>query len=140
MHTVKNHGRDVYIMNKVLVLLAASVLAGAASVQAQEAEDVRMMRLAEGAGCVICHSIGTGSKGPHGLKPIGPAWVSVAQKYRDDPEAVSTLTQIVLEGSDPKSSHWEGEISSGMGMPGNSLVINDDDAGALVAWILNLAR
>lgn len=125
-------------------LIATSALAALLSltgtVSAQEAEDVRMMRLAEGAGCVICHSIGTGSKGPHGLKPIGPAWVKVAQKYRDEPEAVTALTQVVLEGSKPDSSHWEGEISSGMGMPANKLVINDEDAAALVAWILNLAR
>jgi cytochrome c len=120
------------------VLAATLGLAGTAS--AQEAEDVRMMRLAQGAGCVICHSIGSGSKGPYGLKPIGPAWVNVAQKYRDDPQAVETLTQIVLEGSQPDSGHWDGEISSGMGMPPNKLVINDEDAAELVAWILNLAR
>lgn len=118
----------------------AATLGLAAGAGAQEAEDVRMMRLAQGAGCVICHSIGSGSKGPHGLKPIGPAWVSVAQKYRGEPDAVATLTQIVLEGSSPESSHWDGEISSGMGMPANKLVINDNDAGQLVAWILNLAR
>ena len=118
----------------------ATVLGLAGAANAQEAEDVRMMRLAQGAGCVICHSIGTGSKGPYGLKPIGPAWVKVAQKYRDDPQAVETLTQIVLEGSKPDSSHWDGEISSGMGMPANKLVINDEDAAELVAWILNLAR
>jgi cytochrome c len=121
-----------------LTLGLALVFSGNAA--AQEAEDVRMMRLAEGAGCVICHSIGTGSKGPHGLKPIGPAWVKVAQKYRDDPNAVNTLTQVVLEGSDPESSHWDDEISSGMGMPANNLVIGEEDAGQLVAWILNLAR
>jgi len=68
------------------------------------------------------------------------ALVKVAQKYRDDPQAVETLTQIVLEGSKPDSSHWDGEISSGMGMPANKLVINDEDAAELVAWILNLAR
>lgn len=127
-------------MKLAKLAIAATAFALAAPTVAQEAEDVRMMRLAEGAGCVTCHSIGSGSKGPHGLKPIGPAWVKVAQKYRTDPEAVSTLTEIVLKGSDPASSHWEGEISSGMGMPANNLVINDDDAGQLVAWILNLAR
>lgn len=119
---------------------AAALLSVVCTSQAQEAEDVRMMRLAEGAGCVTCHSIGSGSKGPHGLKPIGPAWVKVAQKYRNDPDAVTTLTQIVLEGSDPGATHWEGEISSGMGMPANKVVIGEEDAGALVAWILNLAR
>ena len=128
-------------MNKFIATSALSaLLAVATQTSAQEAEDVRMMRLAEGAGCVICHSIGTGSKGPHGLKPIGPAWVKVAQKYREDPTAVDSLTEVVLEGSKPESSHWEGEISSGMGMPANKLVINDEDAGELVAWILNLAR
>ncbi len=128
-------------MNKLFAAsVIAALLAVSGQISAQEAEDVRMMRLAEGAGCVICHSIGTGSKGPHGLKPIGPAWVKVAQKYRDDPMAVESLTKVVLEGSQPESSHWEGEISSGMGMPANNLVINDEDAGALVAWILNLAR
>ena len=124
----------------VLPAVLAAGLVMANGVTAQEAEDVRMMRLAEGAGCVICHSIGSGSKGPHGLKPIGPAWVKVAQKYRDDTNAVESLTQVVLEGSKPESSHWDGEISSGMGMPANSLVINDEDARELVAWILNLAR
>lgn len=128
-------------MKKVISNIAAvTAIAFAAGASAQQAEDVRMMRLAEGAGCVICHSIGSGSKGPYGLKPIGPAWVEVATKYRDDPTAVKTLTEIVLNGSDPKSSHWEGQISSGMGMPANKLVINDEDAGHLVAWILNLAR
>ena len=68
------------------------------------------------------------------------AWVKVAQKYREDPEAVTTLTRVVLEGSDPASSHYEGEISSGMGMPANNMVIGEEDAGELVAWILNLAR
>ncbi len=120
--------------------IAVALSSAAANVSAQEAEDVRMMRLAEGAGCVVCHSIGSGSKGPHGLKPIGPAWVEVARKYRDDADAVSVLTKTVLEGSDPTNSHWEGDISSGMGMPANSLVINEEDAGELVAWILNLAR
>lgn len=127
--------KKLFAMTALSALIAASV-----QVNAQEAEDVRMMRLAEGAGCVICHSIGTGSKGPHGLKPIGPAWVSVAQKYRDDPNAVESLTKVVLEGSKPDSSHWEDQISSGMGMPANNLVISEEDAGQLVAWILNLAR
>lgn len=128
-------------MNKYIATTVVCASLGLATAAVgQEAEDVRMMRLADGAGCVICHSIGSGSKGPHGLKPIGPPWVKVAQKYRSDPQAVETLTRIVLEGSDPGSSHWEGEISSGMGMPANSVVINEKDAGALVAWILNLAR
>lgn len=125
-------------LTRAALVVAAVGVTGA--VAAQEAEDVRMMRLAEGAGCVICHSIGSGSKGPHGLKPIGPAWVEVARKYRDDADAVQTLTKVVLEGSDPGNSHWQDDISSGMGMPANDIVINDDDAAALVAWILNLAR
>ncbi len=120
-----------------LVLACAAFTVGA---RAQEAEDVRMMHLSQGAGCVICHSIGSGSKGPYGLKPIGPSWVEVARKYRDDENAVATLTAIVLEGSDSGESHWENNTSSGMGMPPNNLVINDDDATQLVAWILNLAR
>jgi len=129
------------LMHKgIATAVLAAALASSGAAKAQEAEDVRMMRLAEGAGCVICHSIGSGSKGPYGLKPIGPAWVKVAEKYRDDAQAVETLTQVVLEGSKPESSHWEGEISSGMGMPANNLVINDEDARELVAWILNLAR
>ncbi|MEE4279379.1 MAG: c-type cytochrome [Halieaceae bacterium] len=131
--------RSLFLLTSMALSLGLT-LGLTAGASAQEAEDVRMMRLAEAAGCVICHSIGSGSKGPYGLKPIGPAWVKVAQKYRDDPEAVATLTTIVLEGSKPENSHWEGEISSGMGMPANKLVINDNDAGQLVAWILNLAR
>ncbi|BFM08545.1 c-type cytochrome [Halioxenophilus aromaticivorans] len=104
----------------------------------QTSNDVEMINLAQSSGCVTCHSIAAGGKGPNGLKPIGPAWQKVAEKYRGRPEAKQELTQTVLKGSSPYQSHWKGEVS-GVAMPPNSAVLNEEQADQLVGWILHLA-
>ncbi len=118
-----------------LSIALIGLLASAAALAAPQ--DDKMMRLANFSGCLICHHIDSGAKGPDGLAPIGPAWRDVAAKYRADKGAADRLTQTVLKGSNPYDSHWKGQ-ASGLAMPPNAVAIKEADAKDLVRWILQL--
>jgi cytochrome c len=94
-----------------------------------------MLKLASGSGCMTCHQIEPGGKGPEGLAPIGPAWKDVASKYKGQKGAADTLTHTVMTGSNPYESHWKGKVS-GLAMPPNAVAIKEVDARRLVKWIL----
>jgi cytochrome c len=44
---------------------------------AARADDAAMLKLASQSGCMTCHHVDPGSKGPDGLAPVGPAWRDV---------------------------------------------------------------
>jgi cytochrome c len=98
-----------------------------------------MKALALNSGCFICHHIETGSKGPNGMAPIGPNWEDVALKYQGQAGVADTLTQAVIQGSNPYTSHWNGKVS-GLAMPPNAVAIKETDARKLVNWILSLKK
>ena len=125
-------------LNALNALLAAVVLmASGQALAADKAHDDAMLQLANKSGCMTCHHIEPGAKGPDGLAPIGPAWKDVGAKYKSDKQAADTLTQIVLKGSNPYDSHWKGK-ASGLAMPPNAVAIKEADARDLVKWILAL--
>ncbi len=115
----------------ILISLAAAAPAFAATA------DDAMLQLANRSGCMTCHHIDPGAKGPDGLPPIGPAWKEVAAKYQGQRDANSKLTATVLAGSNPYESHWKGKVS-GLAMPPNKVAITEPDARKLVQWILTL--
>lgn len=120
--------------NRILVsLLACSLLSPLAMADAKK--DADMLKLATSSGCMTCHSIEPGKPGPDGLKPIGPPWMEVAKQYKGKPGASEFLTRVVLEGSNPYSSHWKGKVS-GLSMPPNAVAITEGNARQLVNWIL----
>ena len=118
-----------------LAALAALALA-AGSAQAA-GNDASMLKLATNAGCMTCHHIEPGAKGPDGMAPIGPAWRDVSAKYKGQKDAADKLTRTVLAGSNPYDSHWKGKVS-GLAMPPNAVAIKEADAKRLVGWILAL--
>ena len=120
-----------------LAALAAAAALAATGAQAA-GNDVTMVKLATNAGCMTCHHIEPGGKGPDGLPPIGPAWRDVSAKYKGQKDAAEKLTHTVLTGSNPYESHWKGKVS-GLAMPPNKVAISDADAKKLVKWILTLA-
>lgn len=122
---------------KLTALAALALLAPTLALAAGKPNDDAMLKLATGAGCMTCHHIEPGGKGPEGLPPIGPAWKDVATKYKGDKTAPAKLTQIVLKGSNPYESHWKGQ-ASGLAMPPNAVAIKEPDAKQLVGWILQL--
>ncbi len=117
-----------------LTLIALAALPAWA---APAADDTAMLKLATGSGCMTCHHIEPGAKGPDGLPPIGPAWRDVATRYRGVAGAQDQLTRIVMTGSNPYGSHWKGK-ASGLAMPPNEVAISEADARQLVGWILRL--
>lgn len=121
------------------LLLATSLALGAQTALADAKLDQSMKQLAAQSGCVACHTIEPGTKGPDGMAPIGPAWKDVAERYRGDKTASKTLTKIVLEGNNPYRSHWKGQVS-GVAMPPNAVAIKEADARKLVGWILELKK
>ena len=106
---------------------------------ASMAADDPMLKLANTSGCLTCHHIEPGAKGPDGLAPIGPAWHDVAVKYAGVKNAADTLTRTVMTGSNPYASHWKGKVS-GLAMPPNEVAISEADARKLVTWILALDK
>lgn len=116
-------------------LLACSLVTPLALADAKN--DTEMKKLATASGCMTCHSIESGKPGPNGLDPIGPAWTDVAKQYKGKPGASDFLTRVILEGSNPYSSHWKGKVS-GLAMPPNAVAITEVNARRLVTWILAL--
>jgi cytochrome c len=96
-----------------------------------------MLKLATDRGCMACHTILPAAKRADGLPPIAPAWRDIAIKYRDDAAASERLTRTVMTGSNPKSRHWAGKVSD-VTMPPNAGVVTQDEARALVNWLLVL--
>ena len=121
-----------------LLLLSAGLMIGGAALAADAAKDEAALKLAGNAGCLTCHQVEPGGKGPDGLAPIGPAWREVSAKYKGQKGAADALTHTVLTGSNPYESHWKGKVS-GLAMPPNKVAITEPDARKLVNWILSLA-
>lgn len=121
---------------RTLLLLPLSLSLLSAPVWATP-EDDAMLKLASASGCMTCHNIEPGAKGPNGLAPIGPAWRDVSAKYKSQKGAQQQLTATVIAGSSPYESHWQGKVS-GLAMPPNKVAISEADAARLVTWILGM--
>lgn len=127
-------------VKSVKFVIASFLVAGSLSnAIADSANDEKMKKAALKAGCLACHSVeaGKGVAPASTDKPVGPAWADVASKYRNKPGAADFLTRVVLEGSNPYSSHWKDKVS-GIAMPPNAVAITEADARQLVFWILSI--
>ena len=78
-------------MRTFLLLTAGLLLASGAAHAVDEAAAVE---LAKNNGCLSCHSAKE--------KIVGPAYSTVADKYRDDKDAVANLVQSIQYGSKGK--------------------------------------
>lgn len=78
--------------------------------------------LAQKSGCFTCHAIDK--------KVVGPAWKTIADKYRGDAGATARLISKVSKGG---SGAW-----GSTPMPANSPRVKDADIQALVKFILSL--
>ncbi len=120
---------------KLIQQAAATALCLALTAPAFASEvDNQMLQLATESGCLACHKIDPANIGE---KDVGPSWREVAARYHNKPGAQDFLTRIVLEGSNPYNSHWQGR-ASGVAMPPNAVAITEGNARLLVSWILSL--
>ena len=104
-------------MNKILIIAAASapLFCSGSPVSAGESADALMQR----SDCLVCHKTDQ--------KLVGPSFREIADRYKDDPNAVKTLTEKVINGG---SGAW-GQIP--MAPHAN---IPAADAEEIVKWIL----
>ena len=78
--------------------------------------------LAQQKNCVVCHSITS--------KMVGPSWISVSEHYRNDKNAVATLTTRILNGG----SGTFGAVV----MPPQTSNLTPEEAKYLAQWVLTL--
>ena len=126
------------IQSRIAQTLAVAGLALSTSLASaqEDAAAEQAKKIASGAGCFTCHTIAH-QDSKDGKLPIGPAWQDVAKQYAGKPGAADFLTRVVLEGSNPYSSHWKGK-AAGIAMPPNAVAITESDTRKLVYWILSL--
>lgn len=106
----------------LLCVTMALLLGGPATSTAQTPDEAGAMALLKASKCMTCHSVDK--------KKDGPSYASVAEKYRDDPEAITKLTDWV-SNSHPVEIDGEEEDHG---------VVKTKDAAKvdnLVTWILS---
>ncbi len=97
--------------------------AAAGLMLATNAAAVDMPPLAKRNNCTACHAIDR--------RVVGPAWMDVAKKYKDDKEAEARLIAKVKKGG--------GGVWGSVQMPPQPAV-KDEDVKQLVEFILALAK
>ncbi len=85
-----------------------------------------MPALALQSGCTGCHAIDS--------KLVGPAWMDVANRYRDDSEGRQKLIEAVRNGG---AGAWVDQ-TGGIPMPANFPQVSQEDIETLVDFILAL--
>lgn len=95
-------------------------------VTAQTNERLAPEALAKKSGCFECHSIDKNL--------VGPAYRSVAERYKGDAKARTTLIETVKKGG---KGNWS-EITRGVPMPPHQGRLSTADITRLVDWVLSL--
>jgi len=102
-------------------LLIASFLAVATTTSVHALDAAAAIELAKANGCLSCHGMTE--------KVVGPAYAAVAEKYKDDKDAVASLVQSIQNGSKGK---W-GRIP----MPGHPSM-SAADIKTLAQWVMTV--
>ncbi|GAA6140540.1 c-type cytochrome [Hydrogenophaga sp. 5NK40-0174] len=107
--------------------LTTAILSVAASMalssNAFAVDEAAAMDLAKASGCMSCHA--------KDKKVVGPAFVSIAEKYAGEDGAAASLAQSVRNGSKGK---W-GRIP----MPSHSN-LKQEDLDTILTWVLSLKK
>jgi cytochrome c len=107
-----------------LLFTSALLLASASHAAEMSAEEKASTKeLAQNSGCLSCHALTE--------KIVGPAYSSVAEKYKDQPDVVASLVQSIQYGSKGK---W-GRIP----MPAHS-AMPAEDLNKLARWVMTIQK
>ena len=83
-------------------------------------DEAAAMELAKANGCLSCHAAKE--------KIVGPAYSAIAEKYKDDKDAVASLVQSIQRGSKGKWGRTP--------MPAHD-TMNQADLKTLAEWVMN---
>ena len=97
-------------------------------------------RLAQDAGCMVCHEVESPPPGTVSLLPLAPSFEDVARRYGADPDAPAKLSETILDGTGPlrRDRHWNGKTRFDRMYP-NDLEVSPEEARRIVDWILTLS-
>ena len=103
---------------RTFLILSSSLLLAAGSAHALD--EAAALELAKANGCLSCHSAKE--------KIVGPAYASVAEKYKDDKDGVANLVQSIQYGSKGKWGRTP--------MPAHNSM-SQADLKTLAVWVMN---
>ncbi|HZQ73870.1 MAG TPA: c-type cytochrome [Burkholderiales bacterium] len=112
-------------------LLFAALLVPLAALAATDADISRLLRER---GCALCHRAAP-FQAEKEVPPVGPSWSEIASRYRRQPGAEARLVAVVLQGTKSGARHWSGRASGDAMLP-NKVEVSEDEARAIVRWIL----
>ena len=105
--------------------------------QARPAEQVlryeAMLALASNSGCMTCHEVKRTADSRY--VPLAPSFDDIAKRYVDDSRYQAQLVDAVLHGTMNKGKSWA-DVNMRFMPP--SVALREQDAEALVGWILSL--
>lgn len=104
--------------------IVVSMIAAAGLMVAGSAMATDMPEIAKKSNCTSCHAIDK--------KVVGPAWMDISKKYKDDAGAEAKLITKVAKGG---SGAW-----GSMPMPPNAPRVKEEDIKTMVEFILGLAK
>ncbi|MBO0612369.1 c-type cytochrome [Thiothrix fructosivorans] len=114
---------------KIMALAALVGVSGAAHANGQ------MLETATKNGCFICHSV-QAKTGP--AIPLAPAYADIAERFKDQKDAASYLSQRILQGTVNTKQDWEGKVNMRF-MPPN-VSVSAEEATKLAEWILSIKK
>ena len=117
-HSPSRFSSSVVIASRVLIV-SALALAGFAHANTV-ADNTKATALAKEHGCLSCHAMKE--------KVVGPSYLSVAEKYKGDKDAVASLVQSIHRGS---SGKW-GRTP----MPSHD-TMTQEDMKTLATWVMS---
>lgn len=111
-----------------LVLLSGCDINESMRAKAKDGTTANAREIAANGGCMGCHATSN--------SVYGPAWKLVSKHYQGMPEARSILIERIKNGSYGRWDH----ITDGKRMPPQKGVLNDEELGIVVDYILSLAK
>ena len=117
---------------KIIILLVICLLSLACGKKedrssiTQRHESADILTVAHMNGCINCHNLGASI--------VGPAWILVAERYRDAPDAKQYLIQKIRDGG---SGNWN-DITGGAEMPAHGNRVSAEHLDRLVSYILEI--
>jgi cytochrome c len=89
-------------------------------------ETADILTIAHMNGCLNCHS--------PGASIVGPAWILVAERYRNSPDAKEYLIDKIRRGG---NGNWN-DITGGAKMPAHGNRVSAEHLDRLVTYILSI--
>lgn len=103
-----------------VLLVGLTLSAGPVTAQTMTTEEG--LALARAKACLGCHQVDK--------KRVGPAFVAIAERRAEQPDAVAYLTQVIRKGG---RGQW-----GAVPMPGQA--VNEQDAQKLAQWVISLRK